>query len=52
VPKNKKNPESRLAGQINETVELTGVVRKEQIREQFTPKNIDSSFEVWNYRYY
>lgn len=39
VPRSKLQPEKRLAGQIEGTTELVGVVRKGEARPQFTPNH-------------
>lgn len=47
VPKNYVNPASRPEGQIGGTIEVVGVVRKPEIRPQFSPKQ---SGEIFMYR--
>lgn len=47
VPKNSVNPNNRLEGQIQGTIEFVGVVRKSENRPQFTPKQ---SGEIFMYR--
>lgn len=47
VPRNFVNPNSRLQGQSEETMEIVGVVRKPENRPQFTPKQ---SGEIFMYR--
>lgn len=45
-----KNPRTRLHGQINEEVELEGVVRLSEPRQPFTPLNkLDA--RIWFSRY-
>lgn len=39
VPKDKLNPRTRPEGQVTDTVEVAGVVRKNEPRPQFTPKS-------------
>lgn len=49
VPQAKLRPETRLEGQVKGEVDLTGIVRKNEPRAQFTPKNrIDS--DQWQHR--
>lgn len=38
VPRKNVDPKSRQAGQVSGTVELVGVVRRPEIRPQFSPK--------------
>lgn len=47
VPKSKLQPEKRLAGQVEGTIELIGVVRKGEARPQFTP---DHKGNIYMYR--
>ncbi len=39
VPKKKLKPETRLKGQIEEEIDLTGVVRLSEKRKPFVPEN-------------
>lgn len=48
VPKDKKNPESRLQGQITENIQLTGHFRKGEKRPTFSPRANESGFN-WHY---
>ena len=43
VSKSKLDPKSRPQGQVNGQIDLVGVVRKEEKRQQFTPKNNSES---------
>ncbi|XP_069670811.1 surfeit locus protein 1 [Periplaneta americana] len=47
VPTNRKNPNTRKAGQIEGEVEIVGVVRLDEKRAPFTPKNQP---DAWFYR--
>jgi surfeit locus 1 family protein len=49
VPRNKLKPESRPEGQIEDEVELVGVVRKSESRQPFTPNN-DMAHNRWYYK--
>jgi len=51
IPKNNKSPSTRLSSQIKETIDLVGVVRKADTRQQFTPKNTDPDGILWSYKY-
>jgi surfeit locus 1 family protein len=46
VPSAKKDPATRSDGQIAGKVELTGIVRRTQIRRQFAPDNVPDK-NVW-----
>ena len=48
VPKNKKDPSSRLEGQILDHIKLTGIIRSGEQRPQFTPKIADNASD-WHY---
>ena len=48
VPKNKKDPSSRLEGQILGHIKLTGIIRSGEQRPQFTPKIADNASD-WHY---
>jgi hypothetical protein len=47
VPGNRKNPNTRRAGQVEGEVELVGIVRLTEKRAPFTPKNQP---HAWFYR--
>lgn len=47
VPGNRKNPNARMAGQVQGEVEITGIVRLAEKRAPFTPKNQP---HAWFYR--
>ncbi|XP_028571757.2 surfeit locus protein 1 isoform X3 [Podarcis muralis] len=49
VSRKKLKPETRLRGQIEEEIELTGVVRLSETRKPFVPKN-DIERNRWHYR--
>ncbi|XP_053229662.1 surfeit locus protein 1 isoform X1 [Podarcis raffonei] len=49
VSRKKLKPETRLRGQIQEEIELTGVVRLSETRNPFVPKN-DIERNRWHYR--
>ncbi|KAL8174627.1 UNVERIFIED_CONTAM: Surfeit locus protein 1 [Gekko kuhli] len=49
VPRKKMKPETRLQGQIQEEVELTGVVRLSETRKPFVPEN-NVEQNRWHYR--
>lgn len=44
VPRDKLDPKTRPEGQLSDTIELTGIVRKGEARPQFTPKAKGSHF--------
>lgn len=44
VPRKSHKPETRPQGQINETVDIVGLVRKGEARPQFTPKSRGDMF--------
>ncbi|MCW5737065.1 MAG: SURF1 family protein [Enhydrobacter sp.] len=46
IPSDKKEPEKRAAGQLPGKVELTGIVRRSQIKRQFAPDN-DPARNFW-----
>ncbi len=48
MPKNFVNPNTRLDGQVKGSMEIVGVVRKGEVRPQFTPKQ---SGEIFMYRF-
>ncbi|POI28658.1 hypothetical protein CIB84_007593 [Bambusicola thoracicus] len=49
VPKKKLKPETRLKGQIEEDIDLTGVVRLSEKRKPFVPEN-NIEKNRWHYR--
>ena len=49
VPKSQISPGSRPQGQIPGQVDLVGVVRLTEVREQFTPKN-KTETNRWQFR--
>uniref|UniRef100_A0A8C3Q1J3 SURF1-like protein n=1 Tax=Chrysolophus pictus TaxID=9089 RepID=A0A8C3Q1J3_CHRPC len=49
VPKKKLKPETRLKGQIEEEIDLTGVVRLSEKRKPFVPEN-NIEKNRWHYR--
>lgn len=49
VPSSRKDPKTRLDAQITSEVALTGVVRLNEPRPTFTPKNVPQS-RSWLYR--
>lgn len=49
VPRAEKNPNKRQQGQVEGTIELTGVVRLQENRPQFVKPNIPED-GVWLYR--
>ncbi|KAL9827053.1 surfeit locus protein 1-like isoform 2-T3 [Geothlypis trichas] len=49
VPKNKLKPETRLKGQIEDEIDLTGVVRLTEKRKPFVPEN-NIEQNRWHYR--
>ncbi|XP_058674149.1 surfeit locus protein 1 [Ammospiza caudacuta] len=49
VPKNKLKPETRLKGQIEDEINLTGVVRLTEKRKPFVPEN-NIEQNRWHYR--
>ena len=46
IPSEKKDPPKRAEGQIAGRVELTGVVRRSQVRRQYAPENVPDK-NVW-----
>jgi surfeit locus 1 family protein len=46
IPSEKKEPEKRADGQLPGKVELTGIVRRSQIKRQFAPDN-DAARNFW-----
>lgn len=48
VPKSKKDPTSRLEGQILDHIKLAGIIRSGERRPQFTPKVADNASD-WHY---
>jgi len=46
IPSEKKDPASRAAGQVPGRVELTGIVRRSQVKRQFAPDN-DPAKNFW-----
>ncbi|KAM5146637.1 surfeit locus protein 1 [Mantella aurantiaca] len=49
VPKKKINPETRTKGQVEDEVELVGIVRQTENRKPFVPAN-DPERNRWHYR--
>ncbi|XP_032089180.1 surfeit locus protein 1 [Thamnophis elegans] len=49
VPRKKMNPETRLKGQIQDDIELTGLVRLSEPRRAFVPEN-NIEQNAWFYR--
>ncbi|XP_072286803.1 surfeit locus protein 1 [Pyxicephalus adspersus] len=49
VPRKKINPETRMKGQVEGEVDLVGLVRTSEKRQQFVPKN-DPERNRWHYR--
>ncbi|KAM6170128.1 surfeit locus protein 1 [Rhynchocyon petersi] len=49
VPKRKMNPETRLKGQIQEEMDLVGIVRLTETRKPFVPENHPER-NHWHYR--
>ncbi|XP_028918586.1 surfeit locus protein 1 isoform X1 [Ornithorhynchus anatinus] len=49
VPRKRVNPDTRLKGQIQEEVELVGVVRLTETRRPFVPEN-SPDLNRWHYR--
>nr|XP_060613101.1 surfeit locus protein 1 [Anolis sagrei ordinatus] len=49
VSKKKLNPETRMKGQVEGELELTGVVRLSESRQPFVPEN-DTERNRWHYR--
>lgn len=49
VPKNKIRPETRMKGQVNDEMELVGVVRLTEQRKPFVPQN-NAEANRWHYR--
>ncbi|XP_035197791.1 surfeit locus protein 1 [Oxyura jamaicensis] len=49
VPKKKLKPETRLKGQIEDEIDLTGVVRLSETRKPFVPEN-NIEKNRWHYR--
>lgn len=46
IPSEKKDPPKRAEGQVTGRVELTGVVRRSQVRRQYAPENVPDK-NVW-----
>jgi surfeit locus 1 family protein len=46
IPSEKKDPKTRAAGQLGGKVELTGLVRRSQVKRQFAPDN-DPAKNFW-----
>jgi surfeit locus 1 family protein len=46
IPSEKKDPATRAAGQLSGKVELTGLVRRSQVKRQFAPDN-DPAKNFW-----
>jgi surfeit locus 1 family protein len=46
IPSEKKDPPKRAEGQVAGRVELTGVVRRSQVRRQYAPENVPDK-NVW-----
>ena len=44
VSKKNVSPETRKSGQVEGTVDIVGIVRKEENRPQFAPKSQGDSF--------
>ncbi|XP_044129231.1 surfeit locus protein 1 [Bufo gargarizans] len=49
VPNKKLNPQTRMEGQIDGELDLVGIVRLTEIRQQFAPEN-DVQKNTWYYR--
>ncbi|KAL0965176.1 hypothetical protein UPYG_G00277790 [Umbra pygmaea] len=49
VPRTKIKPETRIKGQVEDQVELVGVVRLTEVRKPFVPHN-DVEHNRWHYR--
>ncbi|KAK1155929.1 surfeit locus protein 1-like [Acipenser oxyrinchus oxyrinchus] len=49
VPRKKINPETRTKGQVQEEVDLVGVVRLTEVRKPFVPQN-DTERNRWHFR--
>uniref|UniRef100_A0A8C8SNN6 SURF1-like protein n=1 Tax=Pelusios castaneus TaxID=367368 RepID=A0A8C8SNN6_9SAUR len=49
VPKKKVNPETRLKGQIQDEIDLVGLVRLSETRKPFVPEN-NIEKNLWHYR--
>lgn len=49
VPRKKINPETRMKGQVQEEVDLVGVVRLTEVRKPFVPQN-DTERNRWHFR--
>ncbi|MBN3288006.1 SURF1 protein, partial [Polyodon spathula] len=49
VPRQKINPETRMKGQVQEEVDLVGVVRLTEARKPFVPQN-DTERNRWHFR--
>ena len=49
VPVEKKNPKTRLDGQIDDTVQIAGLLRSNEKRPRFTPKVKEDGYD-WHYR--
>ncbi|XP_069841818.1 surfeit locus protein 1 isoform X4 [Dendropsophus ebraccatus] len=49
VPNKKLNPQTRMEGQIDEELDLVGLVRHTETRQHFSPEN-DVQNNVWYYR--
>lgn len=49
VPKRKIRPETRMKGQVNDDIEVVGVVRLTEVRKPFVPQN-DVERNHWHYR--
>lgn len=49
VPRKSIRPETRLKGQVNDEMEVVGVVRLTEIRKPFVPQN-DVEHNRWHYR--
>ncbi len=50
VPKARLSPHTRQAGQVDGEVEFVGIVRKNETREVFTPKNQPDGSDRWPVR--
>ena len=46
IPSEKKEPPKRAEGQVAGRVELTGIVRRSQVRRQYAPENVPDK-NVW-----
>ncbi|KAJ7988263.1 hypothetical protein DPEC_G00321770 [Dallia pectoralis] len=49
VPRTRMKPETRMKGQVDDEVELVGVVRLTEIRKPFVPQN-NLEYNRWHYR--